>query len=440
MRRNPDITPVGKSEGLQYIQIAYARARPLLNRKPFVDFSHGGLRLMAWRTHDTIVWLGIEPGSSCPAHAGGVLLKQPRGWRVSVAGVMQDFQGRGIYPALLKALLHALPKSQEISTAEFFSEGARKSWAKLGAYAVGNRLVLRRNPDQPWTKIGEWWIDDSGTALYADQDVGDMGHEAYVIDSLTRRLLDACGIDCNDEHCDFHSYEDNIKAIMKEEEFEGDLDDFIEQAAASKWKDPNQRKDVLAIVFDDSSGDARKYGMQYDGWIRVAGHGFECWELTPKVLKHMGDGVYDAGIEDIGDDEIFEIYVHKTGMHYTDVPWSVISEGDPGALRIYGTKNNPAPHAPVMSYAAAHRWEALAKSKGVSQVARSERGFMRAYQRAETWAKLDPWWKARRNAFVARHMAQGRHEKLWKPTKSGGLTPSRRALALLMWAYYPPKK
>ena len=199
-----------------------------------------------------------------------------------------------------------------------------------------------KNPTDKWTRIGEWWIDDSGTALYADGDVGDMGHEAYVIDTLTRRLLSTMDIDTMDEHVGWISDKENeklIKAQMKEEEFEGDIEQFIEEAAKRIWKDKAQREDALAICGD--SGDARKYGMQYDGWIRVAGHGFECWELTKDVLKRMGDGIYDAGHEDVDDEEIFEIYVHKTQMHYTDVPWRVINDGDPGALRVYGTKNNP---------------------------------------------------------------------------------------------------
>lgn len=95
---------------------------------------------------------------------------------------------------------------------------------------------------------------------------------------------------------------------------------------------------------------------------------------------------------------------------------------------------NP-PSYPVMSYAAAHKWEALARQKGVSEVARSSRGFMRAYQRAGSWKNLPEAWKRKRNAFVARHMAQGKKEQLWK-----GGTPSRRALALIMWAYMPPKR
>jgi len=102
--------------------------------------------------------------------------------------------------------------------------------------------------------------------------------------------------------------------------------------------------------------------------------------------------------------------------------------------RILNTKTNPAQHYPVMSYAKAHAWEKEAARRGVSQVARSSRGFMRAYQRAGSWGNLPEKWKRKRNAFVARHMAQGKTEKLWKNGK-----PSRRALALIMWAYMPPR-
>lgn len=237
----------------------------------------------------------------------------------------------------------------------WFDGKVTKAWTKIlsrpdaslrwkSLLKKGWRETVRRNPEERWTEIGEWWIDDSGTALYADGDVGDMGHEAYVIDMLTRRLLDALDIDTRDEHVGNLSDKENrklIQARMKEEEFDGTLEEFIEQAAKTIWEDPKQRE--AAIDITDGRGDARKYGMQYDGWVRVAGHGFECWELTKGVLKNMGDGLYDAigDGEEIGDDEIFEIYVHKTGTHYTDVPWHVINGGEPGALRVYGTKNNP---------------------------------------------------------------------------------------------------
>jgi len=84
--------------------------------------------------------------------------------------------------------------------------------------------------------------------------------------------------------------------------------------------------------------------------------------------------------------------------------------------------------------------EKEAQKLRVSEVARSNRGFLRAYEKA----KGDPsimstmivpgisrssFWDKRRDEFVARHMAQYR--------KSGGKT-RRRWLALVMWAYKPP--
>lgn len=83
-----------------------------------------------------------------------------------------------------------------------------------------------------------------------------------------------------------------------------------------------------------------------------------------------------------------------------------------------------------------------AAANDVSEVARSRRGFVAAYRDADG----DPNalardghsgqdWRARRNAFVARHTAQGDAEGYW----SGG-APTRRHLALVMWAYSPDPK
>ena len=93
-----------------------------------------------------------------------------------------------------------------------------------------------------------------------------------------------------------------------------------------------------------------------------------------------------------------------------------------------------------MTYAAAHAWERQAAERGVSTVARSARGFMRAYQRAGSFARLSPWWKRRREGFIARHMAQAmRGEALWERVR-GRWRPTRRALALICWAYMPPRR
>lgn len=81
------------------------------------------------------------------------------------------------------------------------------------------------------------------------------------------------------------------------------------------------------------------------------------------------------------------------------------------------------------------KYEPLAEELGVSSVARSQRGFLTAYKRAKTSGNLSPEWHAKREAFIKRHMAQVamRNEDLFDEDGN----PSRRHLALIMWAYSP---
>lgn len=81
--------------------------------------------------------------------------------------------------------------------------------------------------------------------------------------------------------------------------------------------------------------------------------------------------------------------------------------------------------------------EPLGALWGVSTVARGPGGFLRHWY-GTTNAKLDPHWRAKRNAFLARHLAQirARKEPLWVET-SAGRFPSPRHLALVFWAHSP---
>ena len=77
-----------------------------------------------------------------------------------------------------------------------------------------------------------------------------------------------------------------------------------------------------------------------------------------------------------------------------------------------------------------------ARAAGVSSVARSGRGFVAALRRAGSVARLPAEWQARRLAFIARHRAQQvtRGERRWPAG-----VPTRRDLALAMWAYGPTR-
>lgn len=113
-------------------------------------------------------------------------------------------------------------------------------------------------------------------------------------------------------------------------------------------------------------------------------------------------------------------------------------------------KANPAPRhrfnwLPIEVTIAA---EPFAERLHVSAVARGEvdgaggppgwpKSFMPAYRQANgQWRQLPLYWQRRRNAFVARHRAQGVEEGWWMKTETGW-EPTRRHLALVMWAYSP---
>jgi hypothetical protein len=73
------------------------------------------------------------------------------------------------------------------------------------------------------------------------------------------------------------------------------------------------------------------------------------------------------------------------------------------------------------------KYETGMRKLGVSEVARSPRGFLAAYKRAGgNPNNLSEEWKRKRDGFIKRHMAQYR----LNPTR-------RRMLALIAWAYMP---
>lgn len=79
-------------------------------------------------------------------------------------------------------------------------------------------------------------------------------------------------------------------------------------------------------------------------------------------------------------------------------------------------------------------WEPVAAALGVSTVARSARGFVTAFEAAGGRPeRLSDAWRRRRNNFVARHQALAYGEPWW----TGEGMPTRRHLALIMWAYSP---
>ena len=81
------------------------------------------------------------------------------------------------------------------------------------------------------------------------------------------------------------------------------------------------------------------------------------------------------------------------------------------------------------------RFIPIMEATGVSKVARSNQGFLTAYQEARGRSEnLDAYWQQRREALIARHEAQRLQQG--EPLFAYGL-PTRRHLALIAWAYSP---
>jgi hypothetical protein len=81
---------------------------------------------------------------------------------------------------------------------------------------------------------------------------------------------------------------------------------------------------------------------------------------------------------------------------------------------------------PFMPLSEVLKYEGDAKKQGVSEVARSKRGFLTAYKKAGNSNKLPIEWINKRNGFIARHL------KAYKANPT-----ERRRLALIMWAFMP---
>lgn len=80
-----------------------------------------------------------------------------------------------------------------------------------------------------------------------------------------------------------------------------------------------------------------------------------------------------------------------------------------------------------------------AAKRGVSEVARGPGGFVSSYKKAGgSAAKLSEDVKKKREAFLDRHLEQMKSDENpgWEKTRDGW-RPTRRHLALAMWAYSP---
>lgn len=186
---------------------------------------------------------------------------------------------------------------------------------------------------------GEWWITDSGQAIFADGDIGDCNHEGVVIDHIVPDIAELAGLKVDDD-VDLQAFVQDFNNLMDERAANkdgGDIDiesEMIEMQLAELYKNKEQAKDAWECVFNYSK-DAREYACKWLGWIRVAGNTMQTQTLTRAQLKRIGDGLVDIHEEERLDGEEWDIHVMGNQKMYYDVPTHVILKGDPVGLLPY---------------------------------------------------------------------------------------------------------
>ena len=217
-----------------------------------------------------------------------------------------------------------------------------------------NWQLRKENLNKEASLRGEWWIVD-GQAQFADGDVGDLNHEAAVIEDARSSILSTFDIHV-DEIYDWEERRDNLSRSFINEE----LDE------SKKWDHESSDMDFLQIEFDNDPilffwtylcepngidkstwemaegiGDVRQLAMKHWGHKRMVGSIIETYTLTPSDLSSIVYGIGDAYGEDLNDSEengqdiTFTIEVDATRSLYEDVPMSVLERKSIAALSEY---------------------------------------------------------------------------------------------------------
>ena len=207
---------------------------------------------------------------------------------------------------------------------------------------------------------GEWWIDGSGSAMYADGDIGEYNHEMHVIDSIVYKYLyvpEFTDVNSN-EFIDSHIQENweetvewmiSVEGLVTEQERQLAHDNMKNESTSNPGEtffeiasNNMDLSDILQMsgaseeeaMIATGQGDVRLYAAKNWGWVRIQGNNVEAFSLGPADLERIGNGLYDAYGEEV-EKSSFNIYSYANKKWFNDVPYSVLSQGKIAYLRDY---------------------------------------------------------------------------------------------------------
>lgn len=223
------------------------------------------------------------------------------------------------------------------------------NWTKLSVF---NKALFKLSEI-----LGEWWIAD-GQALYADGDVGDKDHAAYVIEDIMRKY--APEEYDKGEYIDWDKF---TKDLIIEKQSEGEKGKPNEILLRALRELGMSDEEINIINF---GGDPREYGIRVLGWKRAIGNSIETYTFNQDDLNSISSGLSEAYSDEEDNNATFNIEVRSTNTMFEDVPIDIIDKRDLNLLSQYRYK-----YAKDTKY-----WflkEALRRQKSIQQIAKEVR-------------------------------------------------------------------
>lgn len=174
-------------------------------------------------------------------------------------------------------------------------------------------MRARHNSTWGGTVSGEWWLTEDGEVEYADQDIGEQGHEAIAIDHLLDRdmLLEGLvkeGI----------ISEADVKELESDDIFASNIfftigiPDAVGKAAASS---PQVWTDIKKLG-------AREAFMKHEGAIMAIGEAFTAWRVTEKTIAAIQNFVLEQTDDEPDPSMTLTIERVLPTQKYTMVDWA----------------------------------------------------------------------------------------------------------------------
>lgn len=193
----------------------------------------------------------------------------------------------------------------------------------------------------------EWWIDEYGNALAADGDIGDMNHEMYVVDRVSRELVGFLGYEPPDGPFALQDY--YAKKALKQAGIDPGFTDPVTALRNVLMTMPEVRKsfgsgnafaDAFAVAIGSTRIDGREYAMKRWGWKRVAGIDIETWTFTREDMAIIVKGLDDIAQGEL-DDPSFTVNIEVgRKKYYQGITIEALAAGDPQAALV-GSRTNP---------------------------------------------------------------------------------------------------